>query len=207
MSTNRHCIASYYRQTDTKIISLEREQRRCGLHCEGRNSPCPSICFGATSFGPLCDTFDTSKPVPSANWRDPDIFQIILEHAYGRYISNSSRKEHAKDILHASVKYGFNKLWSEAESRFIDSLSVDINVNNAIEQLIFADSNNFTKLRRAMKNFIISDGQVILASEPDMTFEAYARCSLLTNVFWCFELQTFWMAFVRSVTIKTARRS
>jgi hypothetical protein len=56
-------------------------------------------------------------------------------------------------------------------------------VNNAIEQLIFADSNNFTKLRRAMKNFIISDGQVILASEPDMTFEAYARCFLLTNVF------------------------
>jgi hypothetical protein len=44
-------------------------------------------------------------------------------------------------------------------------------VNNAIEQLIFADSNNFTKLRQAIKNFIISDGQVILASEPDMTFE------------------------------------
>jgi hypothetical protein len=81
------------------------------------------------------------------------------------------------------VKYGFNKLRTEAESRFIDSLSVHINANNAIEQLIFADSNNFTKLRRAIKNFIISDGQVILASKSDMTFEAYARCSLLTNVF------------------------
>jgi hypothetical protein len=110
----------------------------------------------------FCDSCDKTNPLPIDDV-DPKIFCIMLKHSYGMDISTSVWNSHTKEILDASGKYGFSALKGHAETWYITKMQ--LTVNNAIDELLFADGNNLPKLKKRTMDYIIENGEAILASE------------------------------------------
>lgn len=103
----------------------------------------------------------------------------MFEHTYGKSISRDLWVEHGKELLHAARKFGFNTLSDSAESWYLRFLH--LTVNNAIYELIYADSNNYPVLKdEVVVHFITKNLQDILASESFARL--YERQHLLTEV-------------------------
>jgi hypothetical protein len=114
----------------------------------------------------FCDSCDKTNPLPIDDV-DPKIFCIMLKHSYGMAIPTSVWNNDTTDILKASGKYGFNDLKCYAESEYIDSLN--LTVNNVIDELLFADGHNLPKLKKRTMDYIIENGEKILDSETSFS--------------------------------------
>ena len=109
----------------------------------------------------FCDACDKSNPIPIQDVQ-PEVFKAMLQHAYAHNISPSMWKDHTKEILEASGKYGFNELKSEAEALYLKS---EITVDNVIDKLLYADSYNLSMLKKAAMDFIVKHGGEVMASD------------------------------------------
>eukprot|EP00956_Cyclotella_meneghiniana_P024634 scaffold49710_cov33-Cyclotella_meneghiniana.AAC.1 len=109
----------------------------------------------------LSEQFDVQNNMPISDV-EPDTFEIMLKYVYGKNIMAHEWKEHSKPILIASGKYGLSALRVEAEAWYLKNL--DVSVDNAIDELLYADANHCLLLKKAVINFIVENGQAVIAS-------------------------------------------
>jgi hypothetical protein len=76
-------------------------------------------CAKGSILASLCDDHcDGVTPVPITNVA-PDVFRLLLRYVYGGDILAAEWKDHAKDLLEASDKYGLPNLKIEAEAWYV----------------------------------------------------------------------------------------
>ena len=87
----------------------------------------------------------------------PEIFRHLLYYIYGGKISEEDMEESAKDIIDAADKYGIVGLKLEAEASLVESTTISF--DNAIDNLLYADSKNCALLKEAVMDFIVENGK------------------------------------------------
>ena len=91
-----------------------------------------------------------------------DTFEIMMKSVYGKLILPSEWEKHSKEILKASGKYGFAKLSSDAEVWYIKTMN--LTVETAIDELLYADANHCLELKKAVIEFIVKNGKAVMES-------------------------------------------
>ena len=109
----------------------------------------------------LAEQFDLDTPMP-INDVNPELFEMMLKHLYGKSISSYYWKKHSKQILLASDKYGFSGLNLEAEAQHI--LFMTLTAENAVDELLYADGHHCMDLKKAVIEYIVKNGKTVLAS-------------------------------------------
>ena len=110
----------------------------------------------------LCESNESGGVVTtSVNDVKPDIFYHMLFYVYGRSVPEEELKTHAKDIVDAADKYSIVNLKLEAEAAYVQS--TDINLDNAMDNLLYADSMNLALLKEAVMNFLAENHREAVA--------------------------------------------
>eukprot|EP00956_Cyclotella_meneghiniana_P032866 scaffold91862_cov51-Cyclotella_meneghiniana.AAC.3 len=112
----------------------------------------------------LAEPYDTTNPIPIKDV-EPDIFETMLKNVYGKYIGETYWKEHAKQILDAAGKYGFTELKSEAEAWHVKNMKDNFTIDNAVDELLYADGKNCPLLKKAAMDFIADLGEEVIEAE------------------------------------------
>ena len=106
----------------------------------------------APMLAALCEPSDSGGVVTATvNDVKPDIFQHLLSYVYGRAVPEEIIEADAKDIIDAADKYSIVNLKLEAEAAYVES--TDISVENAMDNLLYADARNCALLKEAVMNF------------------------------------------------------
>ena len=119
----------------------------------------------APDLAELCETFDTTNPMPVDDV-EPDIFRFMLSIVYGKKVDKDEWKTRASNlqsILRAAGKYGFSSLKSVAEAWYMKILKLE--VDNVIDELLYADANNLLVVKRAVMDFITDNAEEVIATE------------------------------------------
>jgi speckle-type POZ protein len=82
----------------------------------------------------------------------PDIFRHLLYYVYGGSVPEEELKTHAKDIIDAADKYSIINLKLEAEAAYVKA--TDITMDNAMDNLLYADAKNCALLKEAVIDFL-----------------------------------------------------
>ena len=82
----------------------------------------------------------------------PAIFRHMLHYVYGGSVSDGEMKTYSKDIINAADKYSIANLKLEAEAAYVKSTG--ITMDNAIENLLFADALHLALLKEAVMDFL-----------------------------------------------------
>jgi speckle-type POZ protein len=108
----------------------------------------------APMLADLFDLNDRDGNVANTTISDikPDIFRHLLYYVYGGSVAEADLKTHAKDIIDAADKYSIVNLKLEAEVAYVKS--TDITMDNAMDNLLYADAKNCALLKEAVMNFL-----------------------------------------------------
>ena len=109
----------------------------------------------------LAEHFDIESPM-SITGVLPNVFEIMLKYVYGNGILAHEWKELSKPILDASGKYGLSALRSKAEAWHVKNLN--LSVDNAIDELLYADGTHCLLIKKVSTDFIVENGQAVIAS-------------------------------------------
>ena len=90
----------------------------------------------------------------------PDIFKHVLFYAYGGKITEDDMKTNTKEIINAADKYGVVHLKLEAEDYYTKATT--LNINNVLDNLLYADSKNLALLKESVMDFIIANGDDVM---------------------------------------------
>ncbi len=82
----------------------------------------------------------------------PDIFRHLLCCVYGWSVPDEDLATHAKDIIDAADKYSIIHLKLEAEAAYVKSIK--ITMDNAMDNLLYADAKNCALLKEAVIDFL-----------------------------------------------------
>jgi hypothetical protein len=118
-------------------------------------------CAKGSILGSLCEDCDGSTPLPITDVV-PKVFRLMLRYVYGGDISAGEWKDHSKDLLEASDKYGLTNLKIEAEARYVKLLK--ISVGDVVETVAYAEKMNCFLLKEAAIDFIVTNANEVLAS-------------------------------------------
>jgi hypothetical protein len=118
-------------------------------------------CAKGSILGSLCEDCDGSTPLPITDVV-PKVFRLMLRYVYGGDISAGKWKDHSKDLLEASDKYGLTNLKIEAEARYVKLLK--ISVGDVVETVAYAEKMNCFLLKEAAIDFIVTNANEVLAS-------------------------------------------
>ena len=91
----------------------------------------------------------------------PAVFHRLLWYVYGSRVPEEDLKTHAKDIIEAADKYNIVNLKLEAEAAYVES--TDISMENAIDNLLYADAKNCALLKEAVFDFLTQNGEEVIA--------------------------------------------
>jgi hypothetical protein len=107
----------------------------------------------APMLAALFDAEDTGHMI-SAQISDvkPDIFQYMLGYVYGGSVPKEELMTHAKDIINAADKYSIVNLKLEAEAVYLNSTI--FTVDNAMDNLLYADAKNCALLKETVLDFL-----------------------------------------------------
>ncbi|KAL7548116.1 hypothetical protein ACHAWF_011407 [Thalassiosira exigua] len=108
----------------------------------------------------LCNSEEGLTPIPLDNVK-PDIFVHLLFYAYGGKVDDADLEEKAKDIIDAADKFGVVDLKLEAEACYVRKTEID--VENMLENLLYAESRNCALLKEAVMDFIVENGDEVEA--------------------------------------------
>ena len=86
----------------------------------------------------------------------------MLCYVYGGDISAAKWKDHGKDLLEASGKYGLTNLKIEAEARYVKILK--FSAGDVVEAVVYADKMNCFLLKEAAIDFIVTNAKAVLES-------------------------------------------
>ena len=110
----------------------------------------------------LVEQFDVETPMVIKDV-NPKIFEMMIKHVYGKGIRACDWKKHSKYILVASGKYGLTALKTEAEAWHVKYMNLTI--DNAVDELLYADGTHCLDLKRATIQFIVENGEGVLVSD------------------------------------------
>ncbi|KAL7456982.1 hypothetical protein ACHAWC_008440 [Mediolabrus comicus] len=82
----------------------------------------------------------------------PHIFHLLLYYVYGGSVPEDELRANAKDIIDAADKYSIVNLKLEAEAAYVKAN--DITMDNAMDNLLYADAKNCALLKEAVMNFL-----------------------------------------------------
>jgi speckle-type POZ protein len=104
----------------------------------------------ASIFGPD----DENDKIATASITDvkASIFRHMLYYVYGGSVTDGEMKIHAKDLISATNKYSIVNLKLEAEAAYVKSTV--ITMENAIENLLFADRLSLALLKETVMDFL-----------------------------------------------------
>ncbi len=107
----------------------------------------------APMLAALCGSND-SGGVVTASIDDvkPEIFHHLLSYVYGGNVPEKELKTNAKDIIDAADKYSIVNLKLTAEAAYVES--TDISLDNAMDNLLYADSMNLALLKETVMDFL-----------------------------------------------------
>jgi speckle-type POZ protein len=127
----------------------------------------------------LADLFGSNDTASITDVK-PDIFRHLLWYVYGGRVSKEDLKTHAKDIIDAADKYFIVNLKLEAEAAYVES--TEITIDNAIDDLLYADAKNCALLKEAVMKFL-ADNHYEAAEKISFTdFPAHVVKDLLLAV-------------------------
>ena len=107
----------------------------------------------APMLAALCGSNDSGGVVTATvNDIKPEIFQHLLSYVYGRTIPEVALKADAKDIIDAADKYSIVNLKLAAEAAYVQSTKITF--DNAMDNLLYADSRNCALLKEAVMDFL-----------------------------------------------------
>jgi len=86
----------------------------------------------------------------------PDIFRHLLYYVYGGNVPEKDLATHAKAIIDAADKYSIINLKLEAEAAYVKLTRITI--DNAMDNLLYADAKNCALLKEAVMNFLADNG-------------------------------------------------
>eukprot|EP00956_Cyclotella_meneghiniana_P027679 scaffold62721_cov23-Cyclotella_meneghiniana.AAC.1 len=145
-----------YQDEDTADVAFEVKGEVFYAHKAILKARVPELLVMAEPFG-------VENPMP-INDVDPELFETMLKHIYGKKIRASYWEGHAKQILDASEKYGFTELKSAAEAWHVKILQKKFTVDNVVDELLYADGKNFPLLKRSAMAFIVKHGEGVIES-------------------------------------------
>ena len=111
----------------------------------------------APMLADLFDLDDSDGKVATATITDvkPGIFRHLLYYIYGGNVPDGELKTHAKDIIDAADKYSIINLKLEAEAAYVKA--ADITMDNAMDNLLYADAKNCALLKEAVIDFLVEN--------------------------------------------------
>ncbi len=111
----------------------------------------------APMLADLFDLDDRDGKIATATITDIklDIFRHLLFYVYGGSVPEEELKTHAKAIIDAADKYSIVSLKLEAEAAYVKS--TDITMDNAMDNLLYADAKNCPLLKEAVMNFLAAN--------------------------------------------------
>jgi hypothetical protein len=118
-------------------------------------------CAKGSILGSLCEDCDGETPVPITDVA-PKVFRLLLRYVYGGDISAGEWKDHAKDLLEASDKYGLTNLKIEAEAWYVKLLK--FSAGDVVETVAYAEKMNCFLLKEAAIDFIVANAKLVQAS-------------------------------------------
>ncbi|KAL7426058.1 hypothetical protein ACHAXM_000296 [Skeletonema potamos] len=107
----------------------------------------------APMLAAICEHDDGSGMV-AASITDvkPEIFHHLLFYVYGGKVPEEELKTHAKDIIDAADKYSIVNLKLKAEAVYVESTKITL--DNALDNLLYADSKNCALLKESVMYFL-----------------------------------------------------
>ena len=121
----------------------------------------------------LSESFDKDTPMPITDVK-PLVFEMMLKYIYGNAFPFDEWKENVKQIMEASNKYGFSRLRSDAEDFYVNDI-MNLTVDNAIDELLYADGSDFKDVKKAVLEFIAKNGRAVGASPSFSKLHASAK--------------------------------
>ncbi len=102
----------------------------------------------------LFDLEDSDGKIVTAIITDikSDIFRHLLCYVYGGSVPEEDLKTHAKAIIDAADKYSIVNLKLKAEAAYVKS--TNITMDNAMDNLLYADAKNCALLKEAVIDFL-----------------------------------------------------
>ena len=148
-------------------VSLNNDHANVAFKTGGEILPAHKIILKcqAPDHAELCETFDATNPMPVDDV-EPDIFRFMLSAVYGKKVDEEEWKTQSsnlRSILKAAGKYGFSNIKSEAEAWYMKTLNVKL--DNVIDELLYADANNLFDVKKAVMEFITENAEEVIASE------------------------------------------
>lgn len=126
----------------------------------------------APDLAELTEPFKKESPIP-INDVNPEVFELMLKFVYGKAIEAVEWKEHSKQILDSSAKYGFSDLKSIAEAWYVKNFEANLTAENVIDELLYADGMSCPCLKNAAMRFIVDHGEEVLESDSyDKLYES-----------------------------------
>ncbi len=108
----------------------------------------------APMLAAICGSNNYSGGVVTASVDDikPEIFNHLLSYVYGKTIPEEEVNAHAKDIIDAADKYFIVHLKLAAEAAYVQSTKITF--DNAMDNLLYADSKHLALLKEAVIDFL-----------------------------------------------------
>ena len=130
----------------------------------------------------LAGLFQNDEEVANITDVDPKVFYLLLSYVYGESVNWEENKSLAKDVIEAADKYEIVSLKIEAEAAYVQSTM--ITADNAIDNLLYADSKNCSLLMEAVFHFIAQNREEVEEKfSVDDIPEHLARDILVVNCF------------------------
>jgi hypothetical protein len=127
----------------------------------------------------LADLFGSNDTASITDVK-PDIFRHLLFYVYGGSVSEEDLKTHARNIIDAADKYSIVNLKLEAEAVYVKS--TNITIDNAINNLLYADAKNCALLKEAVMNFLAENSTEAAEKISFTDFPAHVVKDLLLAV-------------------------
>ena len=110
----------------------------------------------------------------------PDNFRNLLSYVYGKEVPEKEMRASAKDLIGAADKYGISHLKLEAEACFVKSTEIDM--ENVMEHLLYADAMNCALLKEAVMDFLVENREEAMKNISFDSVPGYLIKDLLAAV-------------------------
>ena len=114
-------------------------------------------CGPSTLLGELINLVGDPISIVSITGVTPEIFRHLLYYLYGGKIAAEELESNAKEIIDAANKYGIVGLKLEAEAAFVTSTTITF--DNAIDNLLYADSTDCALIKEAVMDFLVENSE------------------------------------------------
>ena len=104
---------------------------------------------------PLLAEFCGESSLVAISDVNPDIFSLLLGYIYGEKVKEQDFKSYAKSIIDAADRFGVVGLKLETEAWLVKSNT--INIENMMDNLLYAESKNCALLKESVMDFIIEN--------------------------------------------------